>query len=114
VYNKLMNRKFFLSIGLLLFTVVCTSSLSSFPLLLSILLIVIALIKHRIYPIKQEFIWFVLMGLGGGVTEIIIVNSSHSWSYSNTQLFGIPIWIPLFWGVISTAVIVAYDGLTRT
>jgi len=107
-----MNRKFIVSLGILLFSILCTFFLSNQDVLHSILLIFIAYIKHKIYPIKKELLWFILICVGGAIVEISSVNISHAWSYSNAHFFGIPIWIPLFWGVVGTTIIVLYDGLS--
>lgn len=106
-----MNRKFLISSGVILLSVLCTFFLGAYNLLPSILLIVLAYIKHIMYPIKKELLWFVLVGFSGAVVEILLVNFGASWTYSNTYLFGIPLWLPLFWGVISTTIIVLYDSL---
>ena len=65
------------------------------------------------YPIKKELLWFVLISVGGAVVEVMLVNFGQAWSYTTSQFFGIPIWMPLFWGVVGTTIIVMYDGLTN-
>ena len=55
--------------------------------------------------------WFVLIGAGGAIIEMILVNFNGSWSYSNQQFFGIPFWIPFYWGNLSTTLVVMYEGL---
>lgn len=79
----------------------------------SILLILLAYIKHKIYPIKKELLWYLFICVNGAIVEILLVNFGHGWTYSNPNMFGIPIWIPLFWGLIGTTIVVLYDGLTN-
>jgi hypothetical protein len=79
----------------------------------SAVLLLIAYAKHRLYPIQAEWLWFGLICVGGAIVEIALVNGGQAWGYAESQLFNIPIWMPLFWGVVGTTVIVMYDGLTK-
>lgn len=107
-----MNRRFVSAISVFLISVLCILFLWKQTILLSVLLLLIAYIKHKICPIKRELLWFVLVFLGGAIVEILLVNFGNAWSYSTPQLFNIPIWMPVFWGVIGTTIIVIYDELT--
>lgn len=106
-----MNRKIIVSVGILLLSLLGELLLWNYVILFSILLIILAFIKHKLYPIKKELLWYVLLSVDGAIVEIILVNFGHGWSYSNPDFLGIPIWIPLFWGIIGTTTIVLYDGL---
>jgi hypothetical protein len=108
-----MNRKLGVSVAVLLFSLLCASTLANNVVLLSFFLLGLAYVKHKLYPIKRELLWFLMISLGGSMAEIVFVNMSNAWSYSNPQLYGIPLWIPWFWGVVGTTLIVAYDGLTN-
>ncbi len=76
-------------------------------------LILLAIIKHKIYPIKKELLWYLLVGFGGAFAEIILVNSGSTWQYLTEHFFGIPIWIPFFWGVLGTTIIVLHEGFNK-
>jgi hypothetical protein len=106
-----MNRKFIISVGILLLSLLGELLLWNQVALFSILLILLAYAKHKLYPIKKELLWYVLICVGGAIGEILLVNVGHGWSYSHPDFFGIPMWIPLFWGVVGTTIIVTYDGL---
>jgi len=106
-----MNRKLVISVSILLLSNFCTFFLSNQAILLSIMFILIAYAKHKIYPIKKELLWFILIFIGGPMVEIILVNFSKAWSYSNPQFFGIPIWIPFYWGLMGTTLVSVYEGL---
>jgi hypothetical protein len=108
-----MNRKFIISTAILFLLILLTYFLAAYPVLLSILILLIAYIKHKLYPIKKELLWFMLVVVGGGITEVLLVNTGSVWTYSISQFMNIPIWIPLFWGAIATTIIVAYDGLIK-
>ena len=111
LYNLYMNRKFVISTNILLLSTLCILSLSRQAILLSILLMLIAYAKHRIYPIKKELLWFVFICVSGVIVEIILVNFGRAWNYSTPQFFGIPVYMPIFWGLLGTTIIVIYDGL---
>jgi len=108
-----MNRKFVIANGILLVSIGCLFLLWKQPVLLSVLLLLIAYGKHKLYPIKSELLWFVLICIGGGLVEILLVNFGHAWSYTQPQLYDIPIWMPIFWGLVGTTVIVMHEGLTK-
>lgn len=64
-------------------------------------------------PIKMELLWFILISGGGAVIEIVLVNVGNAWTYANSQFFGIPLYMPIFWGLIGTTVITLYQGLNN-
>lgn len=113
IIKKYMNRKFSIPLGIILLSLLGGLLLWNHVVLFSILLIFLAYIKHKIYPIKKELLWYFLISVGGAFVEIILVNFGHGWRYSNPQFFSIPVWIPLFWGLVGTTTIVLYDGLTN-
>lgn len=108
-----MNRKLFLSISILALSILGELFLWNKVVLFSVLLITLAYIKHLLYPIKKEFQWYILICVIGTFIEIVLINYGHGWTYSNPNVFGIPIWIPLFWGLIGTTILVIYDGFKK-
>lgn len=108
-----MSRKFIVSSSILIFSILAIFLLWKHAVFLSALLLLLAYIKHRLFPIKLEWAWFALICVGGAFVEVLLVNISNAWSYASTQLFNIPIWMPLFWGVVGTTVIVMYEGLVE-
>lgn len=105
-----MNHKLSVSIGVLVTCVVALFFINRYPVLLSVVLLVLGYIKHRIYPIKKELMWYLLVCFVGLFVEILLVNYAHAWSYTRPQFMGVPAYMPLFWGTIGTTIIVAYDG----
>jgi len=106
-----MNIKFIISILIIIISSLCIAFLHTNYILLSIILVFIAYIKHILLSIKNEFIWFILVVMGSGIIEVFLVNFSEAWTYSSTYLLGIPIWAPLFWGIVGTNLIVIYNNL---
>jgi hypothetical protein len=109
-----MHRK--LIVSLLILLLICGSIffLWRYAVVLSAVLLLAAYLKHRLYPIKFELLWFGSICIGGAITEGLLVNFAGAWSYDSSQLFDIPVWMPLFWGVVGTTLIVLYDGLTES
>lgn len=106
-----MKRKFFLAVGILFLSFLGLLFLWNQTILLSAFLIAIAYAKHRIMPIKKEMVWYSLILFGGGITEIVLVNVGQAWSYTNAQILGIPLAMPLFWGLLGTTLVSMYEGL---
>ncbi len=48
----------------------------------------------------EDFILYVVGGIGGPIGEIIAIHFGV-WQYSNPDFFGIPIWLPFLWGSAS-------------
>lgn len=78
----------------------------------SLLLVSLAYIKHLLYPFDKEILWYLFILIGGAFVEIVLVNFGYGWSYTNPQFFGIPLWIPFFWGLVGTTIVVLYDSFT--
>ena len=108
-----MNRKVFISVGILIAALLGELFLWDKIVLFSIILVILALIKYLIYPIKKELVWYLLICFGGVLIEIILVNFGHGWTYVSPNIFGIPIWIPLFWGLVGTTIVVIYEGFRK-
>jgi len=79
------------------------------PVLTSLVLIFLALIKHQKYPLKHEFALFVLAAIWGGVFESMAIFAG-AWSYTKTDLINIPLWLPFLWGVTGISGITFYEG----
>lgn len=108
-----MTNKLFKSFIVIFFTVLCVLLAWEHATLLSFLLLLIAYIKHKIIPISKELLWFILVSVGGTFVEVLLVNIAHAWSYATPHFLGIPIYMPIFWGVVGITIIVLYDGLNK-
>jgi hypothetical protein len=107
-----MNRKLTISVGVLLFATALLLFLSEYAVVLSAALLATAYVKHWLYPIEKEWAWFVLIAVAGGLAEMVLVNVAEAWSYETPHILGVPVWMPLFWGLAGTTLVVAHDGLT--
>ena len=80
--------------------------------LLSSALVVLALLKHKVYPLKRELVWFIIIGILGSSAESIVIFSG-AWSYAQAQLINVPIWLPLLWGLAGTIGVTLYQGINE-
>ena len=96
----------------ILITLITVSLFWKNSLLLSFLLILLAYLKHKLYPISKEFLCFVIAGLIGSLGESLVIFRG-SWSYTSPNFFNIPLWLPLLWGLAGTTGIVLYEALIR-
>ncbi len=99
---------------ILLLSIAAMLFLPSFSLVLSLALVVLALIKHRLSPLKKELLWYGLVFFSAGLVEIALVNFTEAWSYSSSFLLNIPLWAPLFWANVAITSIELYEWLKNT
>lgn len=106
-----MYKKILVSILIIIFSCLALLLLNSQSFLLCVILILLAFVKHKIYPIKKELFWYLLVGFGGAFIEIILVKFGNAWRYSVQHFFNIPIWMPFFWATLGTTIISLYEGI---
>ncbi len=108
-----MHKKSTLALTVIGISVILVLVLYTFPTLLIIFLLVLAYAKNHFSPIKKEFIIYGLIVFSSAIVEIILVNMTHAWSYTNAQFFGIPYWPPIFWGLLGNSLITFYEGISK-
>lgn len=59
---------------------------------------IIALLMFLFSKRKEDFLLFVIGGLFGAFAEGFAM-SYGAWVYANSDFFGIPLWLPLLWGI---------------
>ena len=107
-------KKLFISI---VFIVAAIASVSLFwekALILIIVILVLAIIKHKFTPIKHEIIWFIITGFIGAGGESIIMRLSGVWTYTSPQLINIPYWLPFLWGFAGVVGISLYQSISKS
>jgi hypothetical protein len=108
-----MSRKLLVSVSIMVLSLLGELFLWNKIAIFSLFLIALAYIKHILYPIKKELFWYLLICVAGTIVEIVLVNFGHGWTYSNPDVFGIPLWIPLFWGLVGTTIIIVYQAFNE-
>lgn len=113
MYNTNVQKKLVIAVAVMLLATLGIALLINNPLLLSCFLILIACTKHKLIPIKKELMWFALVSIGSAIGEIFLVNVTHAWSYANPHLFNVPLYAPLYWGLLGTTLALVYNLIIR-
>ena len=71
--------------------------------LLSVLLVVAWAIGIKFWHKKQDILFFVTGAIIGPIGEIVCIYFGV-WQYTNSSFLGIPIWLPLAWGLATMLV----------
>lgn len=69
-------------------------------LVLFVVLLVESAAILKLWHKKNDMFYFIVGAILGPVGEMICIHLG-AWTYSNITALGIPIWLPLAWGVIS-------------
>lgn len=81
----------------------------------SAILIVLAIFKHFLIPIKQELLWFLIVGVLGTAGESLIMwLGGNPWVYTLPLVFNVPVWLILFWGLTGTVFISLREELLKS
>lgn len=83
------------------------------PLLLAGALIAIAFVKHKLFPIRFEWIAFCGVAILGAYAESGIIIASGAWHYADAQIAQIPIWLPAIWGLVGISLMTAYSAIVE-
>jgi uncharacterized membrane protein YoaT (DUF817 family) len=81
-----------------------------YNLILFIALSILATLMLLIERSKQEVKTFAFCAIFGAVSEYVAI-SYGAWTYGNPNLFSIPIWLPLLWGISSIYIIRVYKNI---
>ncbi|MFH1424829.1 MAG: hypothetical protein ABIG20_04085 [archaeon] len=68
------------------------------PFILTAILIALGVLMLGLSKRLDDILLFILAGVSGALAEIYGI-SHGAWAYANPTFFGIPIWLPILWGV---------------
>ena len=106
-----VGKRFLYSLALLVISILLVLFLWEYTLILSLSLIVLELIKFKLVPIKKEIVWYFLTVIISTLVEVILVNIGGAWSYAQSSVLNVPIYMPLLWGLVATIIIVIYQEI---
>lgn len=69
------------------------------PVLLAALLVVTALVAFAFWRGRHVVLIYLVGAIVGPTAEIICVKAG-AWTYTNPTFLGIPLWLPLGWGMV--------------
>lgn len=93
-----MPHAFMFTCILSVITLLSVSFLWYVPVLLTFILLVESILMILLYKDKSDIYLFIACGLLGAIAESIAV-SLGAWDYNRINIIGIPLWLPLLWGV---------------
>ncbi|MFA6096211.1 MAG: DUF2878 family protein [Candidatus Paceibacterota bacterium] len=105
--NRYRLTNIFAVISLTSVAVMWRSSLMVFAVLL-----VMAVLMLSIERSKEEVKTFLLCSIFGSIAEYIAI-SLGAWTYENPDVFNIPIWLPLLWGIASVFIVRVYKNFSK-
>lgn len=106
------KNKVIFAFGVIVVGAVIIQTLWYQTMLVSLLLITLAFVKHKVHPIKKELLWYVISGATGALGESFIMTNG-AWSYQAEHLINFPLWLPIAWALTGTTAITLYEGLTE-
>lgn len=68
------------------------------PNLTTLILGLLVLGMFALSPRRTTLAAFLIGAIGGPLSEVVAVHFG-AWSYADAQFFGIPVWLPLIWGL---------------
>jgi hypothetical protein len=92
-----MKFKIISSALIFLFTLISVALLWEYPLILTTILILLSIILLTIVRARLIKNYFTCAFLGA-FSEIIAIRA-NTWEYNSHQFLGIPIWLPVLWGI---------------
>lgn len=101
-----------IAVGFVLATIAAVALFWKNALLVSSVLLSLAYLKHVAAPLRNEFAWYVVVGLvGAGTEDLMVFLGGNPWTYSGTLISNVPLWLPLLWGVAGITMITLHEGI---
>tara|TARA_Y100000034_G_C6870965_1_gene397651 strand:- start:808 stop:1158 length:351 start_codon:yes stop_codon:yes gene_type:complete len=97
-FNKVITKELILDFVLFVVAIALIVKFYRNNFLLTILLIIGWIVAMKIWHDKDDIYFFVMAGILGPIGEIIAIHFGV-WSYANPSFLGIPVWLPLVWGL---------------
>jgi hypothetical protein len=97
---------------MVILAIIFVSFLWKYSLLLSLVLLMTAVIKSKILPIKKQLVWYVISGFMGTGAESLIMRSGP-WFYNRPEIFNFPVWLFFLWGLAGVLGISLYKEIVK-
>jgi len=75
--------------------------------ILTVVLGITAMCMLLVNKSKHEIYLFFLSGMAGAFAEAIAI-SAGAWTYTLPTLIGVPIWLPVLWGIAAVFIVRTY------
>lgn len=111
--NVVIGKELLFDAMLYAFGVAAVSLLYKNNLLLTFVILAGWLVAVRLWHVKRDIYLFLSAAALGAAAEIIAVRFG-AWQYSNPTLLGVPIWLPLLWGIAVVFIKRVADTLVKS
>jgi len=92
------------------FTIASVALLWENPILLSAELLALSTLRLMHRKSNAELKLFLFCGIGGAAAESFLVNFGI-WKYAFPNALGIPLWLPILWGITGLCILGRYNQL---
>lgn len=100
--------------GAIIFAFIAIAITSYFwqnQILTVILLVMLAVLKQKVYPIRKPMVWYMTTFIIGPAAEgLIMYLGSNPWIYVQHTLFNFPFWLPFLWGMAGLIAVTLVEG----
>lgn len=96
ILNKMLKQILHYLFSILSLVAVCF--LWKYNIILFLVLLAISFLLLFIQKEKSEIWLFIACGFYGALAEIIAIYFG-SWTYNSADFLGVPIWLPVLWGI---------------
>ncbi|MFH0868605.1 MAG: DUF2878 family protein [archaeon] len=103
-----VKKEFFYELTLFIITVTIVSYFYRNNLLLTALLILLWGLSIMLWHTKQDVQLFITGAVFGTAIELVCTHFGV-WHYGNPSFLGIPVWLPLAWGVFVVMIVRTAD-----
>ena len=97
-FKKKIGKELLFDVALFMLEIMLISLLYNYNILLLGATFIIILIANRFWYKPYELYFLIAGAVVGPVAEIISIYFG-AWAYTNPTILGIPIWLPLAWGL---------------
>lgn len=101
--NKKSSTKTFFKLCLFIITIIVVTFWWKYTIFITLTLIVLSVLIMFVDSFKY-IKTFIVAGLVGALAESIAIQAG-GWTYAINHLLGIPIWLPILWGMASIIIL---------
>lgn len=106
------NNKFVVTGILAVISLLSVASMWDNNIVLFVMLLSTSVLMLSVEKSKQEVETFIFSAVFGASAECIAIIFG-AWTYSNPDLFNIPIWLPFLWGIAAVFMVRVYKYFSK-
>ncbi len=110
--KKRIGKEFFYELIVLCVCLASISLLYQNNLLLTLFLAGFWIICLKLWHTKRDFFFFISGAIVGPLSEIASIYFG-AWHYTNPTQLGIPLWLPLAWGIFTVMIVRVADTFAK-